>query len=538
MAVQIETQGQLAEFTEILSRRRWQLALPALLMLTLGVALAVFIPKKYLIVTQVEVRPVSVSFSGKEADNAGNQIRSNERIRKVLEEMKRTEYLLLGTREQGDFVNDVRDDLKVKTEKPTGAGPSTSTFVTIEYMHVNVKFAMDFLKALRDDWKQDVIDRDRNKVDNDAKVANEEVAALEVRLTGEEDALTRLYKDNKITTTQPIPGGSEQRSEDPEFQRLQKQKDELEKTRLDLDQAERRYTDFEVRLNETPPKLSEEQLLQGVNTSSELIAIEKQIFDKQAELERYRDTHSKYKILSEQISQLTEKRDQIKRLATRSDIASIDKPNPLFQERQKQLDAARLERELLRGKKESLEAEILKKEAEVDRLYLVYSEIRSHRSLSDRYQEELTAASLRRDEKVTLAKQMASRLNDPFSVTQEALEPLKATEPNPWLIIAFALVAGLALGLAISLSAEYGRNCFRSVHDISRVMVAPVLGNIGSILTSRQRRVRLLRRALVGVASAAFIVSVGFVTWAWARNPELLSPQLRARIEQVRGKLR
>jgi hypothetical protein len=31
---------------------------------------------------------------------------------------------------------------------------------------------------------------------------------------------------------------------------------------------------------------------------------------------------------------------------------------------------------------------------------------------------------------------------------------------------------------------------------------------------------------------------VAFVTWAWARNPELLSPQLRARIEHLRDKLR
>jgi hypothetical protein len=66
----------------------------------------------------------------------------------------------------------------------------------------------------------------------------------------------------------------------------------------------------------------------------------------------------------------------------------------------------------------------------------------------------------------------------------------------------------------------------------------PVLGNIGSILTSRQRRVRALQRALVGGVSATLIATLLFVTWAWASNPDLLSPRLRARIQQVCDKLR
>ena len=145
---------------------------------------------------------------------------------------------------------------------------------------------------------------------------------------------------------------------------------------------------------------------------------------------------------------------------------------------------------------------------------------------------------MKRDEKALQARALSSRLNDPFSVLQEVVEPRNPTEPNPWLIVAFSLVAGLGLGLALALSAEYGRNCFRSVHDIGRVMVAPVLGTIGAILTSRQRRLRSLQRALVATLSATVVCAVAFVTWAWARNPELLSAQLRARIEQVRELLR
>src|SRR5260221_3441645 len=163
MAVQIKTQGQLAEFLEILGRRCWQLALPALLVLSLGVALAVLVPKKYLVATQIEVRPVSLAQAGKEAENAPNQIRAPERLRALLDRLKYPDYLALGSREQNEFVIDVRDDLRVRVEKPPGA---SSSFVTIEYTNMDVKRAMQLLKALRDDWNQDVVDAEKNKADN------------------------------------------------------------------------------------------------------------------------------------------------------------------------------------------------------------------------------------------------------------------------------------------------------------------------------------------------------------------------------------
>jgi capsular polysaccharide biosynthesis protein len=538
MAVQTESQGQLAEFLEILARRRWQLALPALLVITFGAALAVFIPKKYLVATLVEVRPVSANASGKEAENAPNQIRADSRIRNLLEQLKNPAYLALGKPEQNEFVTDVRDDLKVRVERPSGATSATSSFVTIEYTHEKKLWAMQFLKALRDDWKKDVIDADKNRVEKEEQQLNESVAQLEGAIKDEEDALTNLYQRNNISATQPIPGGNDQRAEDPEYERLQKAKDKLAQEQLDVGKAESRVASLEKLLANTPEKLSEEQLLEGVNNSKELVELEKQILDLNEELAHYRPSHSTYDLILKKIEGLEKKRDAIRKSATRSELASVAKPNPAYTELRKQLEAARAELEQHAATRKQLEQSIGQDTQSVEQLYLVYNEIRWRRGNAALLTKQLETATLKRDDKVYQARALASRLNDPFSVLQEVQEPLKPTEPNPWLIVAFALVAGLALGLALALSAEYGRNCFRSAYDISRVMVAPVLGSIGSILTGRQRRLRALRRALVGTASATVICALAFVTWAWARNPELLSPQLRARIEQIRDKLR
>ena len=535
MAVQIETQGQLAEFLEILSRRRWQLLLPALLILTLGASLAVFIPKKFLVVTQVEVRPVNVGSTGKEAENAPNQIRAYERIIRVLEKLKNPAYLALQPTEQNDFVKDVQNDLKVKTDKPANA---TSSFVTIEYTHVDVHWAMDFVRALRDDWRMDVLDRDRNRASDEETHANEAVAALEDELKKEEAELTRIYQNNKISATQPIPGGRDQRTEDPNYDRLQKSKDLKAQYELDLGRAEQQVAHIEKLLSDTPPTLREEQLLEGSSHSADVVEIEKQISAKQDELATYKQTHSKYGKIQKELETLERNKENIKKLATRSELQSVAKPNPRYALIQGQLEDARLARDQRAGDLEKLDKAIKDDSQDVDRLYLVYSAIRLHSTKAERLTKELDAATLKRDDKALQARQLGSQLNDPFSITQDVAEPLKPTEPNPWLIVAFALVAGFALGLSIALSAEYGRNCFRSVHDISRVMVAPVLGNVGSIQTSRERRLRSLQRMLVGTFSATLICAVAFVTWAWARNPELLSPQLRARIEHLRDKLR
>ena len=103
-----------------------------------------------------------------------------------------------------------------------------------------------------------------------------------------------------------------------------------------------------------------------------------------------------------------------------------------------------------------------------------------------------------------------------------------------WLIVAFSVIAGLALGLAVAVIAEYSRNCFRNVGDISRVMVVPVLGTIDTIVTRREARLAAARRAIVGCASLAFILAVVFVTWASVESPDLLSSGVQDKLRAFR----
>ena len=48
--------------------------------------------------------------------------------------------------------------------RPDFPGNQSSVFITILYTHVDRIWAGTFLRALRDDWKDDVLEQDRNKL--------------------------------------------------------------------------------------------------------------------------------------------------------------------------------------------------------------------------------------------------------------------------------------------------------------------------------------------------------------------------------------
>jgi hypothetical protein len=155
-------------------------------------------------------------------------------------------------------------------------------------------------------------------------------------------------------------------------------------------------------------------------------------------------------------------------------------------------------------------------------------------------QTSLTAAEQAYQKKVSDFTVASSPKNNPFAIIEEVNAPLKATEPNPWLIVVLSVAAGLGIGIGLAVALEYTKSCFRSVIDVSRVLPVPILGNINQIVTRRETKQRLTRRMVVGAASFLVLGTLAFVTWAWAHDQDsgLLSPALRKAIEGLRAALK
>jgi uncharacterized protein involved in exopolysaccharide biosynthesis len=533
MAVQIETRGQLQEFLEILRRRSWQVILPFAFLLALGTAVAVIIPKKYLVKTQVEMRPVGVSVSAKDGANAPFQIRARERIKKVVQSLKNEKYLALPPDKQFEFLINIQDNIKVTKAPGTEAG---TNFINIDYADVDGQWAKVFLGALRDDWTNDVLERDRNKLADEKERLLSEKQTLDKQQQKEEADVTEIKRANHISATQPIPGALGTRSEDPVYTRYTKNQEDYDKTSMDLDRLEKKIEINKKRYDEMPPQLKKDQLVAGVSNATDLKQLEIQYLDLQDELKQYRPEHHKYPEILKKMNDLDERRDYLNKLITKGEVTTVPIANPQRTALKKLIDDDTLEAELLRARQAKLRTELDRDDKDVNALQEVYRDLRERQERLERLQHTLDETERRYQEKVQQSKLMDSALANPFVITEEVPTPEKPTEPNPWLIIAFSAVGGLALGVGLAVMLEFSKNCFRDVHDISRVMVIPVLGSINTIVTRRQVRLRSARRMLVGLSSLVVIGAVVFVTWAWATAPELLSPELRDKIELFRSK--
>jgi uncharacterized membrane protein YadS len=129
---------------------------------------------------------------------------------------------------------------------------------------------------------------------------------------------------------------------------------------------------------------------------------------------------------------------------------------------------------------------------------------------------------------------MSGPSGDPFVITQEPVPPRRPSEPNPWLIIAFTLIAGIALGFGTAALLEFSKSSFRIASDVSRSMMVPVLGAIGLMTTEEQRRRAHVRRNIVGSVSGLFVLMMAWIAYGWTVEPRLLTSGMLEGIEGFR----
>jgi hypothetical protein len=94
---------------------------------------------------------------------------------------------------------------------------------------------------------------------------------------------------------------------------------------------------------------------------------------------------------------------------------------------------------------------------------------------------------------------------------------------------------GLGLGSSLALGTEYSGSAFRSINDVSRVMVVPVLGSVGAIATRVEVRRTRLTHAIWAACTTLVVGGLVFLTWAWVTQSALLTPALHSLIEGVRA---
>lgn len=549
MAVQIETQSQVAEFLGILKRRFWQIILPAIIVTSIGVFLAVIIPKKFVAETQIELRQVDLPSMQKDggyisnivqdADMAPYQLKSRARVQDVIRSLGWPEYLALERNpERGpdmqEFVKQVQSDISVSV--PALKKVDTTRFVTIKYQNTRGDRAQQFLIALRDNWIDDVILRDENRLRTERDTLKDDRNKLEKLLETERENLAALRKSYGLSPTRT--GGKDRGpDQDPDYLRIVEMADSLQEVRENLVEIEGQIEERIAQRDQMEPEIINVYEDGGVNLTEGIALIELQILSEKEKQARYLPQHSRWTIAQRKIEALEKEILELAKLETEGEEKEIRKPNLEYSAVQSEIDRLESQRAGLRRKEEVLAEAVAGRGEKLEELTDVYKQVAAYEDSIDRLEESLSQTDQKYWDMVQQFDMVEAGAVNPFRITADAQRPSAPTEPNPLLVVALAAVLGLGLGLAWAVLAEFSKNCFRNIQDISRVMTVPVLGCVNKITTRAEVRRRFLTRFLLGFSSLAVAGTILFVTSAWYYRRDLLHQSVQQAIEQVRALL-
>ena len=540
MAVEVESAGQLQEVLRILRKRSWWIAIPAIVILAAGTAIAVIIPKKFVCSTTIVVRnpfsdlPQFESQGVGEAQIAAHQIRSGDRISQVLHDLGWRDFASLPPSLTGDYIRKLATNLTVTL--PPAARGDTKQIVTIRFQHTSPRRCFDFVTRMSEVWREEILDRDRqahvdayetllddrDKAQRRREDIGEEVAKLRKEFGVEAPVNLR---GNFMTTTDPLYA---QRAEDDI--KLAELQDRIGTLLAKIEKDEERFAKM-------PPMVSKSLTEGGVDHEERIRANQQELKELRAEQKRYLKEHSKYRRLQRKIVELQKEialleQGELDPVSRQEEIPNKDRLE-LGDEIEKTKDAlalARLNLTSVRKRMADWDGRIAERVEAERRIRALEEEKGDVNAGLEELNREIAKSRMAQDLRQSPA-------GNPFEVLDSPRRPNRPTEPDPLLIVLFSLFAGLGLGLGLAVLVEYNRSSFRSVADVSRVMVVPVLGTINTIRTDRERLRIRTTRTVVGGVTFVFVASLAFVTWAWAERPQLLSSPLRDAIEELRESL-
>lgn len=542
MAVQVETQGQVQEFVDVLARRRWQVVLPALFVFALGCVAAVIVPKKYRVHTRIELREARVQEdpqlknpeetpTAREIFNAEHHIKHENRITKLIrDELKWDDYARLSDADRTLYVERVMKNIEVAVlQKARNEG---STFVDIYYADVDPERAVTFLNRLARLWVTEVIDRDRNVLRKELDLAQENLAGKERDATMFGKQFAELLEQNDLDLVEPTAYG--QVTKDKVDLRIASAETERDAITTTLASLAAQIDALEEQWTNTEPTVPVTDTTQAKSNVDEVAKFESTIKDLQQAQQAYKPAHVKWQLIDEQIKEVEKKLLALQQTATEAQVFTRFEPNPLRPQLRQQIDslAAQVDGHKARlTAVETLLAAARRERSERVELLRKRDELKRKKELAE---GEYALQQREYSRKKAALEAAIEAYGNPFEFTSQAQAPKSPNHPNPWVIVGFSAIAGIALGLASALLSEYTKNCYRSVGDVARVLSVPVLGVVGTIVTRAEIRRRRERRLATAFSTVAIIGGLAWFTWAWATRPEILPTALVQAIDDLR----
>ena len=546
MAIGIETPGQLSELLGILKKRRWQILLPVCFGVAIASAVAVFVPKKYEITTTIELRERNVASdansrtpklpsTSREITNAENHIKHFKRIREVIEKEVWPEYELLDEADKQKFIDQIKDNLTVTVlAKRKDEG---STFMEISYLASDAQRGQMFLSDLARLWVDKVVDRERTALREEAKGLADQVLEADAEWRKASTEARDKAQEGDFSAAELDPGGDKS-GEDPEFNRLNAQRDQSEAWQSDLAGLDAAIEQLESLLDETPEEVPVDLVAAAVDQTTEIIGVEAMIADLREQQAVVTPRNRIYGQLQDKIELLEEKIAFFKAQQRSSEIVQEMRPNEARLAMLAERDSLHVQREQLAGKIASIEARIAEAENAAKRRRELKEQLYVAIQKRDHLWESRGLMAMALQEKRLQLDALENAYGDPYEFVQEAFAPETPSKPEPILIITVGLFLGLVIGVGSSLAAEFTKDGYRTAADLARSMNLPVLGVIDRIITRRERSAVFFKRTVVGLSSVFLIAALLTFSYVYSQRSGLLPVEWLERLDELRDSLK
>ncbi len=535
MPVEVESTSQLEDVVRVVRKRIGWLLVPLSLCLALGTSFAFLVPKKYVSREAVMVRDVG-GRDRQQGSTTGGQvashvIRAPKRVKAVIESL-RWPWAALTKIEKEEFLERTIDNLSVSS--PVLGSSVKEQIVTISFAHTDPVKALRFTGEISRLWQEEVLEASRRATESAYEKLRERRGQMQNRLDEISNALSTKHKQYGIPPWDTVAWGD--RPLAPEFDELLSLREEREKVARALVLRGEEVVELEDAYSKMADMVPFQATTAGQTYQSRVEMLQGKVQDDQLLLttQGYRPGHSKFVLIQDRIKGYKEELALLTGALSGSVVPPEMQQNALKLKKGDELRVAELDVARMVAKVEGLDVKLRDTEARTRELQTIYQELHDLQAERLRVNANLAQAEDEFTRKEVEWTEMKSAAGNPFNILRQAELPTRPTEPSVPLIILGSAVLGLALGLGGAFLAEYGRNCFRTVNDITRVMVVPVLGTVNTIVTSRERRRASLARLLIGGTTILLVGALGFITYAWEVNQSLLADDLRMSLESFR----
>jgi protein tyrosine kinase modulator len=352
---------------------------------------------------------------------------------------------------------------------------SLSSIFTIKYRHKSTDVAVGVVRSMVTSLIEDTLGANREGTDRASKFLDDRIAEHETRLEKAEQALAEFQRAN----SGKLPG-----SEESYFARMQRERDELEKTRRDLRLAKSKHDRLEQQISSEAPLALDDR---NSNIEPRPNTIDARIRDGRAELDRlmlmYTEKHPAVIAQRESLQRLEAQRtEQLRALGitnTDQELSALA-ANPVYQAVQIALNEVDIEIATLEADARDREQRLEDLQSLIDEVPLVEAELarlnRDYDVIKAQHQ-----ALIQSRERQQLSEQADASDQTEFNVLDPPRAEVEPVAPRRLLLLAGILVAALAAGGGLSYLLAQWRPVFGSAKALREITGLPVIGSVSRV---------------------------------------------------------